>query len=126
MIVTDETVAQVVEELDRDYLLSLAVTLTGRGAIAQKIAEWERGGRGDYLDISSFRLVAQVGPGRLHMRDVLDAADAGITTFLFGKGIQTLDKYPQVQYMLYSQWFTLDSRSVGGAVPSTFGGGAWR
>ena len=40
------------------------------------------------------------------MRDVHDATDAGITTFLFGKGIQSLDKYPQIQHMLYSQWFT--------------------
>lgn len=102
----DESVAQVVDELERDYLLSLAVTLTGQGTIAQKLNEWEDGKGGDYLDIARFQLVREGGPGRLHMRDVLDATDAGITTFLFGKGIQSLDKHPQIQHMLYSQWFT--------------------
>lgn len=104
--VDDETVAQVVDELERDYLLSLAVTLTGQGTIVQKLAEWEGGQRGDYLDIARFRLVPDGGPGRLHMRDVHEATDAGIATYLFGVGLRTLDKYPQVQYMLYSQWFT--------------------
>jgi hypothetical protein len=104
--VDNETVAQVINELERDYLLSLAVTLTGQGAIIQKLAEWEGGDRGDYLDIARFRLVSEGGPGRLHMRDVHDATDAGISTYLFGVGFRTLDKYPQVQYMLYSQWFT--------------------
>lgn len=102
----DETVAQVVDELERDYLLSLAVTLTGQGTIAQKLSEWERGNQGDYLDIARFSLVAEGGPGRLHMRDVHAATDAGMTTYLFGVGFKTLDKYPQVQYILYSQWFT--------------------
>lgn len=106
MSVDDETIAHVVDELERDYLLSLAVTLTGQGTIVQKLAEWEQGSRGDYLDITSFRLVSQGGPGRVHMREVHDATDAGMTTFLFGEGLRTLDKYPQVQYMLYSQWFT--------------------
>jgi len=104
--VDDETVAQVVDELERDYLLSLAVTLTGQGAIAQKLAEWEGGSGGDYLDVANFCLVHEDGPGRLHMRDVYDATDGGITTFLFGKGFRSLDKYPRIQYMLYSQWFT--------------------
>jgi len=64
----DETAAQVVDELERDYLLSLAVTLTGQGTIVQRLREWEHGNRGDYyLDIASFRLVADGGPGRLHM-----------------------------------------------------------
>ena len=102
----DETVVQVIDELERDYLLSLAVTLTGQGTVAQKLTEWEGGNKGDYLDIASFRLVREGGPGRLHMRDVHNATDAGITTFLFGEGFRSIDKYPQVQYMLYSQWFT--------------------
>ena len=104
--VDDETVAQVVDELERDYLLSLAVTLTGQGTIAQKLSEWEGGDRGDYLDIATFRLVREGGSGRLHMRDIYDATDAGMTTLLFGEGFRSFDKYPQVQYMLYSQWFT--------------------
>jgi hypothetical protein len=106
MTADDETVAHVVDELERDYLLSLAVTLTGQGAIGQRLADWEQGNQGDYLDIATFRLVRQAGPGRLHMRDVYDATDAGITTYRFGEGLRSLDKYPQVQFMLYSQWFT--------------------
>ena len=92
--------------VERDYLLSLAATLTGQGTIEQKLGEWGQGSRGDYLDIASFRLVSQPGPGRLHMRDVHAATDAGIVTFLFAEGLRTLDKYQQVQHMLYSQWFT--------------------
>lgn len=101
-----ETVSEVVDDLERDYLLSLAVTLTGQGTLARTLAEWEQGTKGDYLDIASFRLVSEGGPGRLHMRDVHVATDAGITTFLIGKGLRSHDKYPEVQYMLYSQWFT--------------------
>ena len=52
--VDDESVAQVVDELERDYLLSLAITLTGQGTIAQKLNEWEDGKGGDYLDIARF------------------------------------------------------------------------
>ena len=101
-----ETAAEVVDGLERDYLLSLAVTLTGQGTLAKTLAKWEQGGKADYLDIASFRLVSEGGPGRLHMRDVHEATDAGITTFLIGKGFRSHDKYPEVQYMLYSQWFT--------------------
>jgi hypothetical protein len=101
-----ETAAEVVDDLERDYLLSLAVTLTGQGTLAKTLTEWEQGGKGDYLDIASFRLVSEGGPGRLHMRDVHEATDAGITTCLIGKGFYSHDKYPEVQYMLYSQWFT--------------------
>ncbi len=101
-----ETVSEVVDDLERDYLLSLAVTLTGQGTLARTLAEWEQGKKGDYLDIASFRLVCEGGPGRLHMRDIHEATDAGITTFLIGRGFRSHDKYPEVQYMLYSQWFT--------------------
>jgi hypothetical protein len=101
-----ETVSEVVDDLERDYLLSLAVTLTGQGTLARTLAEWERGKKGDYLDIASFRLVSEGGPGRLHMRDIHEATDAGITTFLISQGLRSHDKYPEVQYMLYSQWFT--------------------
>jgi hypothetical protein len=101
-----ETVQEIVHELERDYLLSLAVTLTGQGTIAHTLAEWERGKKGDYLDIASFRLVNEGGAGRIHMRDVHEATDAGITTYLFGEGLRSHDKYPEIQYMLYSQWFT--------------------
>ncbi|MGA5538617.1 hypothetical protein [Mycolicibacterium nivoides] len=101
-----ETVSEVVDDLERDYLLSLAVTLTGQGTLASTLAEWEQGEKGDYLDIASFRLVREGGSGRLHMRDVHEATDAGITTFLIGQGLRSHDKYPDVQYMLYSQWFT--------------------
>ncbi|BBX86945.1 hypothetical protein [Mycolicibacterium aubagnense] len=104
--VNDEKPSDVVDELERDYLLSLAVTLTGQGTITQKLFEWEGGNKGDYLDIATFRLVRDGGPGRVHMRDVHEATDAGMTTFLFGKGFSSFDKDPQVQRMLYSQWFT--------------------
>lgn len=101
-----ETVSEVVDDLERDYLLSLAVTLTGQGTLARTLAEWEEGKKGDYLDIASFQLISDGGPGRLHMRDLHEATDAGITTYLIGQGLRSHDKYPDVQYMLYSQWFT--------------------
>jgi hypothetical protein len=40
------------------------------------------------------------------MRDIYDATDAGMMTFLIGQGFRSFDKYPQVQHMLYGQWFT--------------------
>ena len=40
------------------------------------------------------------------MHDVHEATDAGTSTFLFNEGLRTHDKYPQVQYTQYSEWFT--------------------
>ncbi|MEV6340285.1 hypothetical protein AB0M12_36855 [Nocardia vinacea] len=102
-----ESVEDVVDALERDYLLSLAITLTGQGVIVSKLADWERGG-GDYLDVATFRLVRAGGVGRVHMRHVRAATDAGLVTILAGPngGLRTFDRYPTLQYMLYSQWFT--------------------
>lgn len=102
----EDSLEDVVAALERDYLLSLAVTLTGHNVIVGRLAEWEKGGGGDYLDVPTLRLVADEGVGRVHMRYVRSATDAGITTFVFGAGMQSLDRHPSVQYMLYSQWFT--------------------
>ncbi|WKG08181.1 hypothetical protein QX204_24380 [Nocardia sp. PE-7] len=101
-----ETLTAVVDELERDFLLSLTVTLTGQNTVVTKLAEWSRGG-GDYLDVQTLKLVPTGGPGRVHMRHVHDATDAGITTILAGPGggFRNLDRYPSLQFMLYSQWF---------------------
>ncbi len=99
------TVEGVVDELERDYLVSLTVTLTGHAVIVTKLAEWSRGG-GGYLDVPSLKLVPSGGPGRVHMKYVNDALDGGMATFVIGQGFQTYDQFPQLQYMLYGQWFT--------------------
>ncbi|QIS17310.1 hypothetical protein [Nocardia terpenica] len=101
-----DSLEDVVAALERDYLLSLTVTLTGHNVLTGRLAEWEKGGGGDFLDVASLRLVADEGVGRVHMRYVRSATDAGITTFVIGSGMESLDRYPPLQYMLYSQWFT--------------------
>lgn len=101
------TVEELVDQLERDYLLSLAVTLTSHGAVASTVNSWHSAGRGSgFLDVLTFRVVNSPGPGRIDMHHVESATSAGVTTYVKGEGFLDFGPYPEVQSMVYGQWFT--------------------
>lgn len=101
------TVEELVDQLERDYLLSLAVALTSHGAVASTVNSWLSAGRGiGYLDVLTFRVVDSPGPGRIDMYHVESATSAGVTTYVEGAGLRDIGPYPEVQSMVYGQWFT--------------------
>ncbi|MET3957719.1 hypothetical protein ABIE52_004585 [Rhodococcus sp. OAS809] len=107
VIPNEVTVEQLVDQFERDYLLSLAVTLTSQGAIAAKVNSWHSNGRlPGFLDVATFRIVDSPGQGRTDMHHVASATSAGVTTHVLGEGLLDIGPYPQVQAMLYGQWFT--------------------
>lgn len=101
------TVEELVEQLERDYLLSLAVALTSHGAVTSTVNSWLSTGRGvGFLDVLTFRVVNSPGPGRIDMYHVESATSAGVTTYVEGEGLLNIGPYPKVQSMVYGQWFT--------------------
>lgn len=101
------TVEELVDQLERDYLLSLAVALTSHDAVASAVNAWLTAGRdAAYLDVQTFRIVDAPGPGRIDMYHVESATSAGVMTFVAGEGLLEIGPYPELQSMVYGQWFT--------------------
>ena len=99
---------KLIQGLENDYMLSLAVTLTGQTGIVQTLDKWRESRKKPvdaYLDVTSFELVAEPGTGRILMRDLEIATDSGYTTFVIGEGFKDFEKFPAIQSMLYGQWF---------------------
>lgn len=103
----DATVEELVDRFERDYLLSLAVALTSQGAVAAQVSSWLSNGRKPgFLEVATFQIVDSPGPGRVDMHHVESTTSAGVTTYVLGEGLVEIGPYPQVQSMLYGQWFT--------------------
>jgi hypothetical protein len=101
------TVEELVDQFERDYLLSLAVALTSHDVVASAVNAWQTTGRdAAYLDVQTFRIVNSPGPGRIDMYHVESATSAGVMTFVPGEGLLEIGPYPELQSMVYGQWFT--------------------
>ena len=104
MPVDDETIAQVVDELERDYLLSLprSSLLAGERDHRPKLAEL---GTRQPGQLPRYR---ELPPGvRRRSRPasmVTSTMSPASATYLFGEGLRTLDEEPQ--FHADSQWFT--------------------
>ncbi|WP_241010712.1 hypothetical protein [Mycobacterium camsae] len=113
----ESSIDEIVEELERAFLISLVVTLTSHNVLLKKVAEWERPHErflqghlpedvGHYFDVKTLTYVGTGGPGRIHMQDLVLAVDAGVTVWMAVGGSDNLDNYPEVQAVAYAQWFT--------------------
>ncbi|OLT35035.1 hypothetical protein BJF84_15955 [Rhodococcus sp. CUA-806] len=72
------TVEELVDQFERDYLLSLAVALTSHDVVASAVNAWQTTGRdAAYLDVQTFRIVNSPGPGRIDMYHVESATSQG-------------------------------------------------
>ncbi|WP_238407149.1 hypothetical protein [Mycobacterium canetti] len=113
----DLSIDEIVDELERAFLISLVVTLTSHNVLLQKVDEWEQPHQrftqgnlpadvGHYFDVKTLTYVNNGGPGRIHMQDLAVAIDAGATLWMAAGGRDTVDNYPEVQAVAYAQWFT--------------------
>lgn len=121
---SDASIDEIVDELERAFLLSLVMTLTTHTAILAKEGEWShqhsrfmQGNRDDdyghYLDIrldprapAGLAFAHEAGPGRVHMLHLVSALDAGMTLFFAGaQQGGSVDNYPEAQAVTYAQWF---------------------
>jgi hypothetical protein len=112
----DPSIDEVVEEMERAFLISLVVTLTSHNVLLRKVAEWERPHQrflqgnlaadvGHYFDVKTLSYVETGGPGRIHMQDLVFAIDAGATVVTVA-GQESVDNYPEAQAVAYAQWFS--------------------
>ena len=112
----DPSIDEVVEEIERAFLISLVVTLTSHNVLLRKVAEWEQPHQrflqgnlaadvGHYFDVKTLSYVDTAGPGRIHMQDMVLAIDAG-ATLLTVAGQESVDNYPEAQAVAYAQWFS--------------------
>jgi hypothetical protein len=104
-----EQLEDVIAELRHEYVLSLAVALSGQYAVVTKLHEWYMDATGvpenAYLDVSRFAIVSSGGPGRIAMRDLEIATHGGITIVTPVSGVVNIDRFSKVQQLLYGQWF---------------------
>jgi hypothetical protein len=112
----DPSIDEVVEEMERAFLISLVVTLTSHNVLLRKVAEWEQPHQrflqgnlpadvGHYFDVKTMSYVDTAEPGRIHMQDLVFAIDAGATMVTVA-GQESVDNYPEVQAVAYAQWFS--------------------
>lgn len=112
----ESSVDEIIADLERALLVSLAVTLTAHGTILPKESEWttqhqrflngHRSDIGHYLDVAMLRFVDEPGPGRIHMQHLVSACDAGMSTFAAGaSGIASVNHHPEILAVSYAQWF---------------------
>ncbi|WP_373235228.1 hypothetical protein [Mycobacterium marinum] len=113
----DESIDDVIRELERALLISLVVTLTSHNVLIQKVEGWEGPHQrflqghlpsdvGHYLDVKTLTYVDEAGPGRVHMQDLVSAINAGSTIWMAGAGRSNVDSYPEAQAVAYAQWFS--------------------
>ena len=113
----DPSIDEIVDELDRAFLISLVVTLTSHNVLLKKVDDWEQPHKrflqghlpadvGHYFDVKTLSYVDAGGPGRIHMQDLVFAIDAGTTVWMAGAGRDEVDNYPEAQAVAYAQWFT--------------------
>ncbi|OBA65743.1 hypothetical protein A5633_03420 [Mycolicibacterium elephantis] len=113
----DDSIDEIIGELERAFLISLVVTLTSHNVVLQKVDEWERPHQrflqghlptdvGHYFDVKTLTYTATGGPGRIHMQDLVSAINGGAMIWMAGAGQKTVESYPEVQVVAYAQWFS--------------------
>lgn len=121
---SDASIDEIVEELERAFLLSLVMTLTSHTSILARESEWSQqhsrfmqdnrqDDYGHYLDIrlrpeapAWVGFTHEAGPGRVHMQHLVSALDGGMTLYFAGaQQGSTVDSYPEAQAVTYAQWF---------------------
>ncbi|MDV6284996.1 hypothetical protein [Rhodococcus jostii] len=109
-------VDEVIDELERAFLLSLLTTLTAQSYVLQTVREWESRSleatkKGKplpkrYLDVSRLEFEDAQAAGRIHIQHLISAIDSGMTSMVAGSSFRESERYPELQIVLYGQWFT--------------------
>lgn len=117
LIEPDETVDDIVTDLERALLISLLASLTAHNPILPLVDKWTNDHQrflqgnvardvGHYLDIKTLTCVDAPAPGRVHMQHLVSACDGGMTSFVAGAAQQSIEHHPEIQAVAYAQWFT--------------------
>jgi hypothetical protein len=113
----DESVDGIVADLERALLISIVGPLTAHNQILPLVDNWTNqhqrflqgnisSDMGHYFAVRTLSCVEDPGPGRVHMQHLVSACDAGMTSFVAGAGQQSVEHHPEIQAVVYAQWFT--------------------
>ncbi|UNB55480.1 hypothetical protein [Mycolicibacterium sp. YH-1] len=113
----DDSIDEIIGELERAFLISLVVTLTSHNVLIQKVAGWEGPHQrflqgylptdvGHYFDVKTLDYAETGGPGRVHMQDLVSAINGGAVIMVAAARPKTVESYPEVQAVSYAQWFS--------------------
>jgi hypothetical protein len=112
----DSKIEDIIDELERAFLISLFITLTSHTFVTNWSDEWHKhhekflDGKVStdlphYVHLPTFLPTQEPGPGRIHVQQLHSALRAGTTVFIAGASVSNVDHYPELQSIVYSQWF---------------------
>lgn len=112
----DESIDEIVADLERSLFISIVAPLTAHNPILPLVDNWTnehqrflqghvRSDVGHYFDVRTLTSVDEPGPGRVHMQHLVSACDAGMTSFVAGASQQSVEHHPEIQAVVYAQWF---------------------
>jgi hypothetical protein len=117
VIEPDESVDEIVADLERSLFISIVGPLTAHNPILPLVDKWTNehqrflqgnipSDMGHYFAVSTLSCVDEPGPGRVHMQHLVSACDGGMTSFVAGASQQSVGHHPEIQAVVYAQWFT--------------------
>jgi hypothetical protein len=112
----DSKIEEIVDELERAFLISLIITLTSHTYLSDFTEKWKQHHQRflqghapkdlpHYIDMKTMIPCAEPGPGRIHVQHLVSALNSGATVMVAGTGRARVDNYPELQSVLYAQWF---------------------
>jgi hypothetical protein len=112
----DSKIEDIIDELERAFLISLFITLTSHTFVVTWGGDWEThhdrflDGKEShdlphYVHLPTFMPCAEPGNGRVHVQQLLSALRAGTQFFIAGASSTNVEHYPELQSIVYSQWF---------------------
>lgn len=131
--VVDEVASakDIVDELERSFIVSLTVSMTAHTTAVKWVTEWEEAHR-KYLagrgpEIGHYRAMRptnidpedpyawpirepnfwadEPGPGRLHVQHLIAAIYSGTNLMVAGAESRSIEHYPELQTIQYGEWF---------------------
>lgn len=112
-----QSVDEIVDDLAREFRMSLALCLTANHALSQQVNEWRErrtdGSRpGDYLDMLTFELVREPSSGTVSMHELADNSTGKPVVMHSGNFAAEMNAMmdgeetpPAMYQMAYGQWF---------------------
>jgi hypothetical protein len=112
----DSKIEDIIGELERAFLISLFITLTSHTYVSNWSDAWTKHHKGfldgkeatdlpHYVQLPTFLPCEEPGTGRIHVQQLHSALRAGTTVFIAGASVSNVDHYPELQSIVYSQWF---------------------
>lgn len=113
-----DSISDIVDELERAFLISLMLSMTAHNVLLTKVSDWEqkhqqhltkpnRRDVGHYFSLKSMEPVDTTGQGVVHMQHLISAINSGAELMIFGDNrARSTTYYPEAQSIQYGQWFS--------------------